>query len=90
MRSQILRVRPTASAQDDSGLRAVDRQGTTLRAGVGRIDITPPVGIAHGGWGAQVHQRAEGVDMPLLCTALVVSGDTGSDHLPLVGGFKLE
>jgi len=39
--------------------------------------MTPPVGIAHAGWGAQTHQRAEGVDMPLLCTALVVGdGET--------------
>ena len=44
-----------------------------LRAGLGRSDITPPIGIAHAGWGAQTHQRAEAVDMPLLCTALVVA-----------------
>ncbi len=42
-----------------------------LTVGVARSDITPPVGIAHAGWGAQVHQRAEGVDLPLTCTALV-------------------
>ncbi len=46
-----------------------------LKAGAGRTDITPPVGIAHAGWGAQTHQRAEAVDMPLLCTALVVAND---------------
>ncbi|MCY3800389.1 MAG: neutral/alkaline non-lysosomal ceramidase N-terminal domain-containing protein [Chloroflexi bacterium] len=46
-----------------------------LKAGVGRTDITPPLGIAHAGWGAQTHQRAEAVDMPLLCTALVVAKD---------------
>lgn len=44
-----------------------------LQAGVGRSDITPPLGIAHAGWGAQTHQRAEAVDMPLFCTALVLS-----------------
>jgi hypothetical protein len=44
-----------------------------LRAGAGRSDITPPVGIAHAGWGAQTHQRAEAVDMPMLCTALVLA-----------------
>ena len=42
-------------------------------AGVGRCDITPPVGIAHGNWIAQVHERAEGIDLPLLCTALAAS-----------------
>jgi hypothetical protein len=36
--------------------------------------ITPPVGIAHAGWGAQTHQRAEGVDLDLLATVLVLDG----------------
>ncbi len=44
-----------------------------LRAGVARCDITPPIGIAHGNWSAQVHERAEGVDLPLWCTALAVT-----------------
>jgi len=44
-----------------------------LQAGVARCDITPPVGIAHGNWTAQVHQRAEGVDLPLTCTVLAAS-----------------
>ena len=47
-----------------------------LFAGVARCDITPPVGIAHGNWSAQVHERAEGVDLPLYCTALAVSDGT--------------
>ena len=45
----------------------------TLRAGVGRAVITPPIGIAHAGWGVQTHQRAEGVDMDLLATVLVLA-----------------
>src|SRR5436190_12649610 len=49
----------------------------SLWAGAGRATITPPVGIAHGGWGAQVHERAEGVDQDLLATALVVGDDDG-------------
>ena len=44
-----------------------------LNAGVGRSDITPPIGIAHAGWGAQTHQRAESVDMQFFCTALVLA-----------------
>lgn len=44
-----------------------------LTAGAGRSDITPPVGIAHAGWGAATHQRAEGVDMPFFATALYVT-----------------
>jgi neutral ceramidase len=44
-----------------------------LTAGAGRSDITPPVGIAHAGWGAATHQRAEGVDMPFYATTLYVT-----------------
>src|SRR4051794_39486843 len=47
----------------------------SLRAGVGRATITPPVGIAHAGWGAQVHERAEGVDQDFYVTVLVVRDD---------------
>jgi hypothetical protein len=48
-----------------------------LFAGVGRADITPPAGIAHANWGAQTHQRAAGIDLPLWATALALrTGDT--------------
>lgn len=54
------------------------RPDSGLSAGVGRADITPPVGILHGGWGAQTHSRATGIDLPLWATALVITdGDTG-------------
>ena len=43
-----------------------------LAAGTARVDITPPIGIAHAGWGAQTHEGAQGVDMPLTITALVI------------------
>ena len=46
-----------------------------LAAGTARVDITPPIGIAHAGWGAQTHEGAEGVDMPLTITALVIESD---------------
>ncbi len=46
-----------------------------LNAGVSRVDISPPVGVAHAGWGAQTHQVSLGNDMPLLVTALVVTKD---------------
>jgi|GEM_PF-117682 len=50
---------------------------TNFLAGVARCDITPPIGIAHGNWSAQVHERAEGVDLPLTCTALAAAdGET--------------
>ena len=44
-----------------------------LAAGVARIDLPPPSGIAHAGWGAQTHQRAAGIDLPLWATALALS-----------------
>ena len=50
-----------------------------LAAGTGRADITPPLGIAHAGWGAQSHEGAEGVDMPLTITALVIEPDGNTD-----------
>jgi neutral ceramidase len=46
-----------------------------LHAGVGRATITPPVGIAHAGWGAQIHERAEGVDQDFYVTVLLVRDD---------------
>jgi hypothetical protein len=41
-------------------------------AGVGRADMTPPIGIAHVNWGARTHDRAEGIDLPLLATILLL------------------
>jgi len=55
---------------------------TTLFAGVARADITPPIGIAHANWGAQVHERAAGIDLPLTVTALAL-GDGESTSLML-------
>src|ERR1043165_8866855 len=44
-----------------------------LLAGMGRRCINPPPNIAHGGWGAQKHEQAEGIDMDLWVTALALS-----------------
>src|SRR3954462_15488004 len=48
----------------------------TLRAGVGRRCTNPPPNIAHGGWGAKKHERAEGIDLDLWTTALALSDGT--------------
>ncbi len=42
-----------------------------LRFGLGRTDITPPVGIYHRLWGAARHDRATGVHRPLTCEVMV-------------------
>ncbi len=71
-----------------------------LYAGVARVDITPPVGIAHANWGAASHSRAEGIDLPLWATALALRDpETGAAavvvdldllhlSLPLAGSMR--
>lgn len=44
-----------------------------FQAGVGRAVITPPVGIAHAGWGNQRHRRAAGIDLDLWTTVLALA-----------------
>ncbi len=41
-------------------------------AGVGRVDITPPIGVYHRMWGAAKQDRATGIHRPLTATALVL------------------
>jgi hypothetical protein len=43
-----------------------------FRAGVGRVEITPPLTAPHASWGAQVHVLPDGVEAPLWATTLVV------------------
>ena len=45
---------------------------SAFRAGIARVDITPPLTAPHAGWGAQTHIQPDGVDQPLNVTALVV------------------
>ncbi|MEO6335264.1 MAG: hypothetical protein ABIP71_00380, partial [Verrucomicrobiota bacterium] len=47
-----------------------------LMAGTGRRCINPPPRIAHGGWGAQKHEVAEGIDLDLWVTALALRDGT--------------
>src|SRR4051812_35409882 len=46
---------------------------SALLASTGRRCINPPPNIAHGGWGAQKHEQAEGIDLDLWATALALS-----------------
>lgn len=48
----------------------------TFQAGVGRVDITPPLTAPHASWGAQVHVLPDGVESELWATALVVDDGT--------------
>lgn len=63
-----------------------------LYAAVARADITPPVGIAHANWGAQAHERAAGVDLPMWATALALSdGGTTTILIDLdISGLRAE
>src|SRR6516225_11097120 len=56
-----------------AGLLLMSRLGQHLLAGTGRRCTNPPPNIAHGGWGAQKHEQAEGIDMDLWVTALALS-----------------
>lgn len=49
---------------------------TVYRAGVGRVDITPPLTAPHANWGAQVHVLPDGVEAELWATALAVDDGT--------------
>jgi hypothetical protein len=52
-----------------------------IRLGVGRADITPPVGIYHRLWGAARHDRATGVHRPLFCDVMIFAPRDGSRTL---------
>src|SRR6185295_7071387 len=51
----------------------VDHRPQCLLAGTGRRCANPPPNIAHGGWGAQKHEQAEGIDLDFWTTALALS-----------------
>jgi hypothetical protein len=54
------------------------------RAGVARVDITPPVGIYCRNWGAAAHDVARGIHRPLSLTAVALASATGGPPLVLV------
>jgi hypothetical protein len=60
-----------------------DSAPSGLRAGVARVDITPPVGIAQMNWGSQTHVTAVGADPArMLATALVL--ESGGEKFAMV------
>src|SRR5438876_4367488 len=62
----------------------MNAESKSLLAGTGRRCTNPPPNIAHGGWGAQKHEQAEGIDMDLWVTALTLSDKrTTAIHLDL-------
>jgi hypothetical protein len=52
--------------------RVVTTPTSRCRFGIGRADITPPIGIYHRFWGAAAHDRATGVHRPLTATAVIL------------------
>ena len=58
-------------------MKRVEIPQSRCLAGVGRDDITPPVGIYHRMWGAAMHDRSTGVHRPLTATVLYLSGRHG-------------
>src|SRR5579872_4388652 len=62
-------------------LLAAAAPAAEYRAGVSRIDITPPAGHAMGGYGARNH-GSTGIHDPLYATVLVI--ETGDNSLALV------
>lgn len=56
----------------------------SLIAGVGRRDITPPIGIYARMWGAAKHDRSEGTHKPLSVTALVMRQTKSSKPVALL------
>lgn len=49
---------------------------SAFKAGVARVDLTPPLSAPHASWGAQVHVLPDGADDPLWATVLVVEDGT--------------
>jgi hypothetical protein len=69
--------KPTVTVAHGRGGRRQREGGMgTFTAGLGRVDITPPLSAPHASWGAQVHVLPDGADCPLYATVLVVSDGT--------------
>lgn len=51
------------------------------RMGIGRADITPPVGNYHRSWGAAKHDASTGIHRSLLATTLLMEDDDRTHHV---------
>lgn len=56
-----------------------------VRFGLGRADITPPVGIYQGLWGAAKHERSTGIHRPLTAEVMVFESVDGAAQ-PMLRG----
>ncbi|MEM7028408.1 MAG: neutral/alkaline non-lysosomal ceramidase N-terminal domain-containing protein [Chloroflexota bacterium] len=53
---------------------------SSLKFGIARVDITPPVGIYHPLWGAARHHQATGIHRPLTAEIMVFEPLTDTEH----------
>ena len=60
---------------------------SALRVGIAQIDVTPPIGIESGVWGASKHSRSESVHHGLFVTALAQQDTAG--HINYITGVDL-
>jgi hypothetical protein len=60
----------------------INNPTSRLRFGLGRTDITPPVGIYHRLWGAARQDRATGVHRPLTCEVMAFAALTDEPGEP--------
>jgi len=72
----------TLKKKADMSTTHLNNPTSRLRFGLGRTDITPPVGIYHRLWGAARHDRATGVHRPLTCEVMVFNALTDASGAP--------
>ncbi len=73
----------TPGSKSPSALRSIPHAGAGI-IGVGRRDITPPVGIYARMWGAANHDVSEGTHKPLTVAALTIRSSPTDEPLVLV------
>jgi len=67
--------------KEEMGYNAIRHPEFVGKIGVGRVDITPPVGIFSRSWGSSVHDVASGIHKPLYATSIMFSSsETGLEQ----------